>query len=481
MFSRLPRALRRTALLRLALGYALVFTLSNVVLGLIAYGFVAYHLERQSHELVANEVERIVRARGLNEIQSQVKLAVRELAPALHRGFFYFLADETGACALVSATSPAQCAVATLPGWPPTAFDGDGWAEIDLRLPDGQLVPVVAHQVGLPAAHRLIVARDQSREAALLAGLRAAGLAVAGVTVGIALAMGWLVSRGLLGRVRAINEACAAIGVRGLDRRVAPGPGEDEFVDLARSINGMLDRIGALMRTLGTFTDQVAHDLRTPLTRLRSKLETAAKAPSPELARERIHSAIGDLDGVLGTFQSLLEIARVEAAGVQDFAPLRIDAVAVEVAEIYRPLAEDRGIELRVRTVPVELAGQRVLLQQMLANLVDNALKFTPAGGQVELVVEHDRQRARIVVADTGPGIAASERQRVFERFFRGPRGAAAPGHGLGLSLVRAIADQHGFDVELGDNHPGLRVTIAGREQGAGGQAMAIGTSGACG
>jgi signal transduction histidine kinase len=231
--------------------------------------------------------------------------------------------------------------------------------------------------------------------------------------------------------------------------------GGDEFDRLAARINATLDRLQSLMVTLRGVTDDIAHDLRTPLTRLRQRLDAAAAAPSAGA----IAAAQQEAEALFEIFAALLRIAQVES-GTQraGFTRADLSAIAQSVAEVYASAAEERGQRLTAVIAPgVAIAGDPALLTQMLANLVENAVRHGRAGGRIELAVA----AREITVADDGPGIPATEREHVFRRFHRLDAARSTPGSGLGLALVRAVAELHGIKITLADAAPGLRLRLA--------------------
>jgi len=225
----------------------------------------------------------------------------------------------------------------------------------------------------------------------------------------------------------------------------------------------MLDQIGHLLEGMRQVSDNIAHDLRSPLARLRSGLELALiEDPQSEGYREAITKAIGDADNLLKTFTALLNIAQAEAGASRDrFAEVDLRSLVHDVAELYDPLTEDREIEIAVGPLQtVRLQGDRDQLFQALVNLVDNAIKFSGAGGRVGLSVEQEDGTAVLTVDDHGPGIPEDQRQEVLKRFTRLEQSRSTPGSGLGLSLVEAVARLHGGELVLSDNAPGLRASL---------------------
>jgi signal transduction histidine kinase len=241
-----------------------------------------------------------------------------------------------------------------------------------------------------------------------------------------------------------------------LSRRIAVTGTGDEFDRLATSLNAMLDQIERLMAGMREVSDNIAHDLRSPLTRIRNRLNTALEGDA-DAKDQALRATIDDSEKVLATFNALLSIARIqsgEAAGVM--APIDIVAIAEEMAELYEPAAQDAGFDFKLITAPTpQIKGSRELVSQAVANFLDNALKYADGGTRMELkVVPAKNGGAVLSVSDDGPGIAAESRERVFERFVRLEQSRSTPGSGLGLSLVSAIARAHGAQLELSDGLP---------------------------
>jgi signal transduction histidine kinase len=245
-----------------------------------------------------------------------------------------------------------------------------------------------------------------------------------------------------------------------LSRRARVRGTKDEHDELAVNVNAMLDQIENLLAGMRHVGDSVAHDLRGPLTRLRNRLETAAASPQPR--REDLAECVQQVDQVLATFNALLRIARVESGAHRSaFAAVDLGRIVRDVCDLYQAAADERRIELRCECrAAVEVFGDRELLAQALTNLLDNAVKYTPAGGVVAVVLERVEDTAKLRVADSGPGIAAADRERVLQRFTRLDQARSQPGNGLGLALVKAVAAQHHGRLKLDDNEPGLTVTL---------------------
>jgi signal transduction histidine kinase len=280
---------------------------------------------------------------------------------------------------------------------------------------------------------------------------------------------GALMSRNMLRRLDTINRTSGEIIAGDLTRRVPLNGSGDEFDALAENLNRMLDRIERLMRGLREVTDSVAHDLRTPLNRLRNRLEESVArlnsggALTNEKAAGEIERAIAETDQLIGTFNALLLIAETDAGTTRAaMSALDLGSVAADVVELYEPLAEEKKLVLTLAPgSAVAIEGNRSLIAQALANLVDNAIKYTPAGGKVRIGARITEQGVDLSVADSGPGIPLADRPRVTERFVRLEASRNSPGTGLGLSLVAAVAHFHNAELALEDNAPtGLKAVL---------------------
>jgi signal transduction histidine kinase len=246
-----------------------------------------------------------------------------------------------------------------------------------------------------------------------------------------------------------------------LSRRVASRGTDDDFDQLAENLNGMLDTIEQLMEDVRRVSDNVAHDLRTPLTRLRNRLESLKRAAGTD--QDDLEAAIADADGLLATFNALLRIANIESGRRKAaFERLDLDDVIHDVAELYEPLAEEKEQRLEIQApAPVHVQGDRDLLFQAFANLLDNAIKYTPRGGDIRVSLEEGQGGPRVLFTDSGPGIPENARDQVFKRFFRLEQSRHTPGNGLGLSLVDAVARLHRASVDLGNGDPGLTIALS--------------------
>ena len=277
----------------------------------------------------------------------------------------------------------------------------------------------------------------------------------------VGVAAGFALSRAVQKRMAAISGVAEAIIDGDLGRRV-PAQGNDDLTRLAMTLNRMLDRIGALMDSLRQVTSDVAHDLRTPLNRLRQRLESAARQADDPAHKAEIEGTLRDVDAILATFAALLRISEVEAGARRAaFRRLDLHALARAVAEDFAPAAEDTGHRLQFEDgPPVWIEGDAELLTQMTINLVENALRHTPSGCTVRLGANEAGGLPVLSVSDDGPGVAETERARLFDRFYRLERSRSTPGSGLGLALVQAVARLHRGEASLNGGAPGLEAKV---------------------
>jgi signal transduction histidine kinase len=350
-----------------------------------------------------------------------------------------------------------------LASWPREIADEPGHAVMVDHLA-GQPTHTLLLRTTLPGGYHLLVGRDLGLflplERRFAWGLTGAVTLL--FVVGIAGAL--LMRRQLLARVQGIRTTVSAIMAGDLRRRLPTEHADDELETLARTINGMLDHIEHLIRGISDVSNSIAHDLRTPLAELRSRLEELSLTrPEPAATFAEIDAAVADVDRVMRIFAALLRLAEIDT-GARRSGFVQVDAarVAAEVVEFYEPAAEQKGVAFSFEsTGDAAVAGDPVLLAQALSNLIDNSLKCVPERGAISVRVGRRSDGAvQIAVADNGPGIAAADKPKATERFFRGDASRGTPGVGLGLSIVDAVARLHGGALELLDNHPGLRAQM---------------------
>jgi len=310
----------------------------------------------------------------------------------------------------------------------------------------------------------LLVGRDNKLFAPLEARFWYGLAAAVGVLLIAGLVGGFMTRRELLSRINSIRQTVSAIIHGDLKHRLPTDRSGDELNTLSRTINGMLDQIELLVHGVRNVSNSIAHDLRTPLAELRSRLEELALIrPTTEETYAQIDAAVADVDRVIRIFDALLRLAEIDAGMRRSgFVSLDVAEVAAAAVEFYAPAAELKNIDLSFQSDgPVRVPGDPVLLAQALGNLIDNALKYAPEGGTIEVLVRRRAGGAEIAVADNGPGIAEAEKAKVVERFYRGDSSRGTPGSGLGLSLAQAVAKLHGSTLELTDRNPGLCVLLA--------------------
>jgi signal transduction histidine kinase len=363
-----------------------------------------------------------------------------------------------------------------LPAWPPNVPLVPGNYKVKVELGDQGMQMALVHVATLGSYH-LLVGRDN----ALFAPLQTRfwyGLAAAIAVLSIAgLLIGLITRRALLIRIDSIRQTVSAIIHGDLQHRLPTHLNDDELNTLSRTINGMLEQIELLVHGVRNVSNSIAHDLRTPLAELRSRLEELALIrPPAEQTYAEIDGAVADVDSVIRIFDALLRLAEIDAGLRRSgFVALDVADLAANAVEFYAPAAELKNIDLTFRSDgPVSVSGDPVLLAQALSNLIDNALKYAPVNGAIEVAV-HKRGdgTAQVSVSDNGPGIDDSEKGKVVERFYRGDASRGTPGVGLGLSLVQAVAKLHGSALELTDGNPGLRVAITMPFDAAGTAALA--------
>jgi signal transduction histidine kinase len=349
-----------------------------------------------------------------------------------------------------------------------------GWTETVYRRlddPEGTEHHALVRVFELPSGFRLLVGRDLEERERLYDIILSAGQWSIALVIVLGLAGGFFVARRVLRRVDAMTETSRTIMAGDLSGRLPTVGTDDELDRLAVNLNVMLDRIEALMRGFKEVSDNIAHDLKTPLTRLRNRAEEALRSGRGEGGyRAALESTIEESDELIRTFNALLMIARAESGQASSLME-EFDAaeIARGVGELYDPLADEKGLALKIeaeRALPVR--GNRELVTQALANLVDNATKYArPAkasgeGAPADVLVEAagDSDYVRLSVSDHGPGVPAGDRERVVQRFVRLEQSRSEPGSGLGLSLVSAVAHLHGGELRLEDNAPGLRAIL---------------------
>jgi signal transduction histidine kinase len=459
LWVRATRVLKSSSF-RLALLYMLLLSISvGILLGFI-YWSTAGFMDRQTDATIGAEIQGLAeqyRQRGLAGLSTVIQERVAR--------------DPAGAGLYILADADLKPLLGNLDRWPAGLLDADGWMRFRLRNrgPDHAEEHAARGQVFRLRGDLLLLVgrdvRDLQRTRHVILDALTWGLAI---TAALALLGGWVLSHRVLRRLEAINQTSREIMEGDLSRRIPVGGSDDDFDQLAAGLNQMLARIESLMAGVRQVSDNIAHDLRTPLTRLRTKLELLRAELGGHPAAATAEQTIADAEELLTTFNALLRIARIEAGGRRAaFAPVDLVPLVADLAELYEPVPAERHQHLSLSTPSAAwVIGDRDLLFQALGNLVDNAVKYTPEGGRVDLCVTDTATAIRIEIADNGPGIPVELRAEVFRRFFRADHSRSTPGSGLGLSLVQAVIQLHGATIELLDNAPGLRVRVC-LERGA--------------
>jgi signal transduction histidine kinase len=448
--------LLKTSTFRLAAVYLAVFAVSVVAIPPHVYWNTAILIERQIESAVRSELAVLGEQVAQGGMEGLID-AVRRRSEQ-NPGSVYLLTNFLG-----------RRLAGNLDALPQAAIKGQGWIEFSYTVetfegPEHHRAR--AYHLSLPNGSVLLVGRD-IEERRRFAGLIQSTLYFAlGFTILLGLVGGLLMSRNFLHRIESITAASRSIMAGDLSKRVPISGTGDELDQLSINLNQMLDQIERLMAGMREISTNVAHDLRTPLARLRSRVEAALRTGDAATHKAALEQTIEDADSLLATFNAMLSIARSEAGQTREgLHPVDLKEVLIDIAELFAPLAEESGGSLKLEAESsLEVRADRQLLAQAISNLIDNALKYGVPGGrnapEITLSLTPTPNDAVIAVADRGPGIAEGDRGRVTERFVRLDRARTLPGSGLGLSLAQAIARLHGGKLVLKDNAPGLLVEL---------------------
>jgi len=441
---------------RLSIVYTLIFGIVAILLVFYMTGSTLNILRKQIQESINAEFADLSQTYDDGGINSLVRTLER--AAAAPGANLYVLADPAGQIIAANVRDIEQRVIAI-----------DGWTRRPFRYTryhDGgeRQFSAIARIVELPNGMRLLVGRDLGDPERYQNVVGRALVLSLGIMLLAGLVTWFLVGRRALKRLDLVSRSTQAIMAGDMDQRLPVSGAGDEFDRLSVRLNAMLDRIGTLDEGLRQVADNIAHDLKTPLTRLRNKADHARSA-DPAEASEALGEVIADTDQIIRTFDALLMISRVESGqAAAERSLIDLSAIVADVAELYGPVAEEDGFAFDLAVEPgLKVRGNRELLSQALSNLCDNALKYgRPADREPRLTVSASRidGHARVTVADNGPGIAPADRERVTERFTRLEASRTLPGNGLGLSLVRAVAKMHGGVLEFADGEPGLKASL---------------------
>lgn len=452
-----PRTLSRilrSASFRLPLLYAVLFILSAGALFTTVYWTATAAMQNDMAAVLRSEALQLAevhRRSGLAGLANQItrRINFRTKGP-----IFYLLQAPN-----------SRVVVGNLPGMPPVNGVIDFEPKQDSPEAEAERPKLMGFGLTLPDGAFLLVAQDSTRLADMQHAIVRAFAWASGLALLLAIAGGALLGTNFLRRIDTIARTSRAIMEGDLSARIPVRGTHDEIDQLIVSLNAMLARIQQLMDGLRQVSSDIAHDLRTPLGRLRQQLEDAReRATTTADYQAATEAAIEEADALLETFSALLRIAQVEAGAQRSaFAAFDLSGLVKSLGETYEPVAEDSGHALEVAADDgISFTGDRQLVAQLLTNLLENALRHTPAGTKVSLRLEKTDGGFRLLVADNGPGIPAAEHDKVFDRFYRLDRSRSTAGSGLGLAMVRAIAGLHGLSIQLEDARPGVRVILSG-------------------
>jgi signal transduction histidine kinase len=450
----------RTTTFKLTLVYLTVFAVFAVFL----LGYFAWNTQRLITQQITETVDAEIT--GLSEQYRQG--GIRRLVVVVEAR-----ARRPGSSLYLVTTFTGEALAGNVGSLVPGVLDKPGWAETLYRRQDeseGAEHHVLVRVFQLPGGFRLLVGRDLEERERLQRIITDAGRWSIALVIVLGLGGGFFVTRRVLKRIDAMSETTRRIMAGDLGGRLPIAGTGDELDRLASNLNAMLERIEALMRGLKEVSDNIAHDLKTPLTRLRNRCEAALRHAASEADyRAALEATIEESEGLMRTFNALLMIARAESGQARDdMTEFDAAEIARDVGELYEPLADQKGLALKVEAPrPAPVRGNRELISQALANLVDNAIKYAKPhaeavnGAEILVTAQGEGDRILLAVADRGPGIPQADRGRAVERFVRLEQSRSEPGSGLGLSLAAAVAHLHAGELRLEDNAPGLKAVIA--------------------
>jgi signal transduction histidine kinase len=438
------------------IGFSALMTLAIITAAFsLTYVSATRILEQETAEVVEAELRGLLdsfQSGGPSELAGAIRERSREDADAV-----YLLADARG-----------RAIAGNLRDWPDAAPLDGSWVSLRLiRTSTGRDIEVGARAFPVQGNLRLLVGRDFRAQRGFEAALIEAGAVALLAAVLLAGASGYILNRIVMSRIGDIDQAARAIVAGDLSTRIPVRSSGDEYGHLALTLNEMLERIEILVVELRTVTDSLSHDLRTPLTRLKTQIQRAAdmELDNP-LRREALGQAADEADRIISSFSAMIDIARAEAGAAREqFADVDLVPVVRGIFELHQPLAEEQGVKLTFDDPgegegEVKVRGHAQFLAQLVSNLVDNALKHGASGGAIAMAVRKDRGMAEVEVADRGPGIPEEQRAFALKRFGRLDAARTTPGSGLGLSLAATLARMHGGELLLEDNQPGLKVRV---------------------
>lgn len=445
----------RATSFRIAMAASLLFLAVVIALFALAYRTATQTVERQLlavSEADARQIARLMSERDYDDIIELTSPRVTDGSPR------YLVTDPAGGTVLRSVDMPIR-------PLGPTFLDSRKTVIADSAGLDGK-EGVVGFGIAPRGGGYVFAGRGDAQLRELREALIRALLGAISLTAVIVLGGGWVVAKLVIARIDGFSAAAQRVIDGDLSSRMPSGESADEFMRLARPLNAMLDQLEQSMESLRQISSDIAHDLRTPLARLKQRLEELERTTGSRERAELIATTRRDADHMLEVFASLLRIAQIEAGAARShFTAVDVSALLSELCQIYEPVAADRGRRLTWSIADgVGVMGDRALLQQLFTNLIENALTHTPQGARVVVSLKPSRSGFKALVEDDGPGIPERDRERVFDRFYRLEKSRTTAGTGLGLALVRAIARAHDLLLEVGDAGPGLKVTVHNRQ-----------------
>ncbi|MDH7974481.1 HAMP domain-containing sensor histidine kinase [Sphingomonas sp. AR_OL41] len=443
----------RSGAFRFALMLAGIFAIGAAALLLMVEQSVSRYAGEVANDAIVAEVAILRDESRASGMADTIRSVVRRENAAREHQLRYLLVDRRGG--YLAGSLPASVAqlgwqTITLPNHDPDNDDG------------AQAMSLTALGARLPDGATLVVASDTSDLDELRWGLGLSSALFGLIITALALVGGFVVGRIFLRRLDRVNRSVERIMQGSFAERLPTIGMSPEFDHLSVNLNRMLGRIEALMAGMRQVSTDIAHDLRTPLTRLRQRLEAMKEGASEAISERQVEAALAQVDDILGVFSALLRISALEAgAGLHRIVDVDLSRLVERLVDAYRPVVEDAGQMLSAAIEPgVVGRADPEMLTQAVTNLIENAIVHTPPGSHVSVVLERRPAGIRITVADDGPGVPANERERIFERFYRLDRSRGTPGAGLGLALTEAVATIHGATISLIDNGPGLQVEL---------------------
>jgi signal transduction histidine kinase len=444
----------RSSAFRLTLLYMVTFGASVTALLIFVYTAIISDMEsdlKHSIEVQTSELRRSFGILGPAEIASSIQHLLEK--------------DEEKTLVLMLIDRNWHVLAGNLPLWPGGKTSVSTWITFPIgKAQSGAPAPkAIAMNATLPGGYILLVGRKMADIEHVHEIIVEVLYICFGIMFALAAAGGMLISYTIYRRIEAINQAFRSVAAGALQTRVKVAGTGDEFDHLAVHLNQTLNRICELIDGVRDISYSVAHDLRTPLNRLRHRLESML---APQMTREKmtdeVRASLAEIDALVATFNAILRIAQAElGAGVEQFADFNLSGAVADVVDLYRPVAEEKSQVITTDIAPdITVNGDRHLITQMVANILDNAIKYTPAGGNIAITLSAADAHAQLTIADSGPGIPEAFHHKVTEKFFRLERSRSSPGNGLGLSLVSAAVKLHKGELTFGDGTPGLVVMI---------------------